>query len=347
MRSCMEDAKQPIGRSRMTQHARMALVGDIGHTNLRLAIADIDELTVGNYASLSTPMFSGIAEAIGTYLKSVPDRPALAGFSVAGSVSENGASIDGLGWTFTRDDIASACGADRVHIVGDTEAVAIALPHLVPHDLHPLGGGEPAAGAPRLVIAPGTRLGVAALIGGDEGAHAMTSHAGLIGFAAETAEEFALLDEVTADAPGISADSVLGARGLMKLARILAHHKGKRTSFASPAALVKAALDDKDAEARMALTQYVRWLARYTADMALAYDARGGVYLNGLARHIVPALDDGGFRHAFDERKDAGGLLRTIPVHVVRAADAGLRGAAAALAGAIARAGSTRHGKAA
>ena len=62
-----------------------------------------------------------------------------------------------------------SCGASfgfaRVHLVNDFEAIAWSLPHLLGADLYALGGGRPvAAGAPVVVLGPGTGLGVAGLV---------------------------------------------------------------------------------------------------------------------------------------------------------------------------------------
>ena len=58
--------------------------------------------------------------------------------------------------------------------------------------------------------------------------------------------------------------------------------------------------------------------------------ARGGVYLTGgIAQKIVPSLQKGLFRAAFDDKAPHGALLRAMPVHVVTHPLAALAGLAA------------------
>lgn len=88
--------------------------------------------------------------------------------------------------------------------------------------------------------------------------------------------------------------------------------------------------------AEEALALFVEWLGRFAGDMALAFGARGGVYLGGgIAPKIIPALEMDGFRKAFEAKGRLSSFLKTVPVHVIKATDAGLRGAAIALSEAI------------
>ncbi len=72
------------------------------------------------------------------------------------------------------------------------------------------------------------------------------------------------------------------------------------------------------------------WLGRVAGDIALLYGARGGLYMGGgLIANIIPALQTGHFREAFESRGDRSAYVAKLPVKVIKtAADAGLRGAA-------------------
>ena len=77
---------------------------------------------------------------------------------------------------------------------------------------------------------------------------------------------------------------------------------------------------------------FVTWLAGFAGDVALLFGARGGVYLGGgIAPKIRKALSGGAFRRAFEEKGRMRSFLAPIPVYVILAEFATLRGAAACL----------------
>ena len=53
----------------MTDHSRQALVGAIGGTYISLAVTDIDELTIANFALLNSADFDNPMQAVERYLK--------------------------------------------------------------------------------------------------------------------------------------------------------------------------------------------------------------------------------------------------------------------------------------
>jgi glucokinase len=64
--------------------------------------------------------------------------------------------------------------------------------------------------------------------------------------------------------------------------------------------------------------------------MALAFMARGGVYVaGGIAPHILPALLDGEFRRAFEAKAPHQALMAQIPTWVVVGENPALKGLAA------------------
>lgn len=315
----------------MTNYSRRALVGDIGGTNMRFAITDIDELTISDFALLSSGDFDDPREAIERYLKTVPDRPDMVALAIAGPVSDGYATMTNRPWIFDREQIRAVTGAKHVHFVNDFEALALALPHLTDYDLIRIGGGGPAADAPMVVLGPGTGMGVAALVNSPAGRVAVATEGGHVTFGARNPEELELLRRIVPEPDFPGAEEVLSGRGLVALYRALSGRT--EGEFRAPD-IVERALADKDPVATQALGQFVAWLGRFAGDIALAYGARGGVYLGGgIAPNIVELMATGAFRAAFDDKGSHAAYVSAIPVHVIKTgADAGLRGAAVALA---------------
>lgn len=314
----------------MSKYSRRALVGDIGGTNMRLAITDIDELTISDFAMLRSGDFDDPREAIERYLKTIPDRPGMVGLAIAGPVSDGYATMTNRPWIFDREQIRAVTQAEHVHFVNDFEALALALPHLTDYDLHQIGGGGPVKDAPMVVLGPGTGLGVAALVNSPAGRVAVATEGGHITFGAQNQEELALLKQIVPDPGFLGAEEILSGRGLVALYRVLS----RRTEgeFRAPD-IVERGLADKDPLALQTLEQFVAWLGRFAADIALAHGARGGVYVGGgIAPNLIDLMSTGAFRAAFENKGSHAAYVASIPVHVIKTgADAGLRGAAIAL----------------
>ena len=320
----------------MTIQSRLALVGDIGGTHARFAISDIDELTISHFVSFRCAMFPSLPAAVAAYMDSIPHRPRMAGLAIAAPVVGEKLKLTNLPWTFTRAELRAAAGVEHLSLVNDFEAQALALPYLVPHDLHRIGGGEPDGHAPKVVLGPGTGLGVAGLVPSLSGWIALASEGGHVTFAAETAEELAIVDRLRDESGHVSAEHLISGPALLKVYRTLGMLRDLPDEAADSVEIVRLALADEDPVAVATLDYFVKWLGRFAGDMALAFGARGGVYLGGgIVPHIIGALETSGFRKAFEDKGESSAYLAPIPVSIIKAGDTGLRGAAVALSLAV------------
>ncbi|BCG73375.1 glucokinase [Mesorhizobium sp. 113-1-2] len=317
--------------------SRTALVADIGGTNARFAIADIDELTIKHFASFQCDLFPSLQAAVKAYMDCIPHRPSIAGFAIAGPVAEETVRMTNLPWSFSRKDLCSASGAKYVHLVNDFEALALSLPFLGPHDLHKIGGREPVDRAPKVVLGPGTGLGVAGLVPSPSGWIPIASEGGHISFAAEDADELSLIKRIAKNEKHVSAERLISGPGLVQIYKALAETQEEAAVLASAPEIVEQALHAENRLALEALGYLERWLGRFAGDMALVYGARGGVYLGGgIPARVFDPSEATAFRLAFFHREfqykgRLSSFLEPIPIFVIKALDAGLRGAAVAL----------------
>ena len=321
----------------MTEFSRQALVADIGHTSIRFALADIDQLTIRDFASMETAMFTGPAEALAAYLRTVPERPSMVSVAIAGAVKDGRAGLSRRDWSFAARDIQRVLDAE-VCLINDLESVALLLPHLVAHDVRAIGGTAKEAKAPQLVLGLGTTMALAARIPAEAGPVAISGPVDAMAFAAQGDAELALIRAVPRRLPYVSVGDVLSASGLVGLERALS--KGPRAAHFNAADVVRAALVHRDPLARQALEQLANWLGGFAGDMTLAYGARGGVFVaGGMARALLPMLEAGAFRAAFEARGARSDALADVPIHIITAPDVCLRGAALAASRAAATGG--------
>jgi glucokinase len=128
----------------------------------------------------------------------------------------------------------------------------------------------------------------------------------------------------------------LSGPGLAELYQAIAASYGQSPAQLQPNDVLVRALSGEDAIAVESLDVFVTWLGRFAGDAALLFGATGGVYLGGgIAPKIARALSSGKFRTAFEQKGRMTAYLAPIPVYVICAEFATLKGAAAALSAAL------------
>lgn len=316
----------------MNPGRRTALIGDIGGTHARFAISDVDEMSIAHFAVFEMSMFSSLQDAIRHYLESIPQRPAIAGFSLAAPVDGDEIAMTYVPWRFTRGEIAEACGAEHVHFVNDIEALALSLPWLNEHDLVKLGGGEPDDEAPKVVLACGSGFGIAGLVRHRDIWIPVSGPAGLAAIGATSERELAIMQAAADESGYVPIWAILSGRGMRTIHRALAGLAGRPSQEMSATDIVHAAVKEEDVFAIETIECFADLLARTAGDTALRFGARGGVYLaGGIPQKILPFLKSDAFRAAFGNKGKASNYLASTPLHAVVANDAGLKGAALAV----------------
>jgi glucokinase len=312
------------------------LVGDIGATNLRFALA---EPGGGGFLLSAERRFAvadhpGLEQAVKAYLASIaPRRPRCGALAVAGPVLGDPIEMTNTGWRWSTEALRNELGLDRLVCLNDVEAQALALPHLPPTVLRFVGGDHASAvaGAPRVVVAPGSGLGVSALVMVDGHAHAIAGEGGHVTMAPETEFERAVYRALAERDRHVSWERVLSGPGIEAIHRESERIDGRKLSGADAAAIAKAA--PRDACAREAMATFGALLGAYAGDLALIFGARGGVFFGG---GIVPAMVDtiaaGPLRLRFEAKGRFQDYLRAIPTAIIVHPNPGLIGAAARLA---------------
>ncbi len=319
-----------------------ALVADIGGTNARFAMADLDTLELASLRQFRCDEQPDLISAALDYARSVQERPRFAAIGVAAPVVGGEIAFTNSPWRFAKSELRTALGLDGLLILNDFEALALSLPHLKGEELHRIGGGEAPPLATKVVLGPGTGIGVAGLQWSGSGWTAISGEGGHIALAAQSPEEFALVDALRAGRERVSVERALSGPGLADLYLGVAKTKGQAVEPLPPGEIVDRAFAGADAIAVETLSRFVTWLGRFAGDVALMFGARGGVYLGGgIAPRIRDMLSEGAFRAAFEDKGRMRGYLAPVPVYVILDAAAALKGAAAGLRAALARDGGT------
>lgn len=313
------------------------LVGDIGATNLRFALAEPGD---GGYRlsaerRLAVADHAGLESAVTTYLRAIAPRQPLGGaLAVAGPVLGDTVEMTNTGWRWSTDALRGALGFERLVCFNDVEAQALALPHLAETDLRSVGRDNPpaVAGAPRVVVAPGSGLGVSALVTVGGHAHAIAGEGGHVTMAPETEFERTVYRALAERDGHVSWERVLSGPGIEAMHRESERIDGRKPSGADAATIVALAAE-RDACAKQAVDTFGALLGAYAGDLALIFGALGGVSFGG---GIVPAMAEmiaaGPLRLRFESKGRFQDYLRAIPTAIITHPNPGLIGAAARLA---------------
>ena len=301
------------------------LLADIGGTNSRFAVAGAygrpEQIVIIENNSVAS-----LEMAIETYLAQTGLRPRAAVLAVA-APTDGGEEVvlTNRSWRFRCSELARRFGFSSLRVLNDFEAIAWALLRLSAGDARPLGKSLSPCDGVKVVLGPGTGLGVAALVPVAKHFHVVASEGGHASFGPQAPDESEIFARLAAAHGRVSAETILSGPGLLRLLRAI----DPQTACETPEAVAAAALAG-EASAQAAARLFVRLLGRFAGGLALTFKATGGVYVaGGVASRLGPLLDEELFRTAFEAHPPYERLLSTIPTLLMNRTEPGLLGCAA------------------
>jgi glucokinase len=307
------------------------LIADIGGTNARFAIVTDSNAEARRFPPIKTADYPTLDAAIQeTVLDKTSDWPRSAVLAVAGPTDGDEIDLTNCDWIVRPKNMLEDPGFERVIVLNDYEAQALAVVALDAEHLKPIGGGERIDSANRVVIGPGTGLGVAGIVHGANTWIPVPGEGGHIDLGPRTDRDYEIFPHVETIGGRVSGEQILCGRGLLNLYRAIAKADDMDAEFTKPEEITAAAIEGTDEMAGETVALFLEYLARVAGDMALVFMARGGIYLTGGITHkLLPMIDDSAFRAAFDDKEPHRDLLSSTPVYVIMHDQAPLEGLAA------------------
>ena len=309
------------------------LVCDIGGTNVRLARVAEPGGTPRILCHIKTADHPDLADAV----RSQPgwqagnDRSMLV--CAAGPARDRAITLTNAGWTIDGPTVAKRLQLEQGLLLNDFEAQALALSALPTDWRRPIGAPAEKPTETRIVLGPGTGLGLAGLTRVQGKWLPFPSEAGHADFGPADASEERLWPHLARAHGRVSAETVCSGPGLGRLHAARLADRGLPDEKLDGVAVVERALRDPRGDEAETVRMFWRLVARFSGDMALAFLARGGVTLSGgVLPRVVELLDDVAFRGAFEAKSPMEGLLRGIATSLLVAPDAVLAGMAAVAA---------------
>lgn len=309
------------------------VVGDIGGTHARFAIARIDDSgrpEIGPMKRYRTRDHAGLGPAWALFESDhgapLPKRAALA---VAAPIEGEVLRFMNSAWRIPRFGIAGELGLEHLTLLNDFGAVAHAVSVLGENELEPVTGPSTLPGDGVVtVMGPGTGLGVAMLDRRAGKVAVIETEAAHIAFAPLDPEEEALSDTLVERYGRASVERVVSGPGLID---IYDHLGGAADVDPNRAGdLWSAAIDGSDALAAHALDILVRCFGAAAGDISLAHGAMGVAITGGLANRIVHLLRTPMFAARFTAKGRYRERMQRVPVVLATCPEPGLLGAAVA-----------------
>lgn len=309
------------------------VVGDIGGTNARFAIAELGEGApprIGAISLYRAKDHDGLASAWAAYRAEAGGAlPEAASLALAAPIDGDELVFTNSGWRIDRRTIAGALGLARLHLLNDYGAVAHAVSVLPAEGLVSLCGPDmpiPSEGIVT-VLGPGTGLGVAILARRAGRVEVIETEAAHIGFAPQTEFEEGLARAIQARLGRCSVERIVSGPGLVE---ILACSLGKGPDEFVSAEVWDAALTGSDPLAAWALDVLIGALGTAAGDFSLAHGSTGVVLTGGLANRMRARLATGLFHTRFTDKGRYAARMARIPIRLATEPEPGLLGAAMA-----------------
>jgi len=295
------------------------LVGDVGGTKVLLALAD-EAGGLHACRRVASADFQNFDALLAEYLRDVA-RPIEGGcLAVAGPVADDGrtAKITNLPWAIDAAALEARFGLGRLALINDFAGVALGVGMLEPGQLVTVRVGAPVADGLKLVLGAGTGMGVAALLG----ERVLPSEGGHVGFSPQDATQARIHAALLAAHGRVTVERVLSGAGLAAIHQIL------NDECIAPEEVGRRALGGERA-ARATVEVFFACYGAFAGDMALAFMARGGVFLaGGVTQRLLPLLAESPFLAAFNAKAEHAALVAGMPVLAATDPEIGLIGAA-------------------
>jgi glucokinase len=301
----------------------MNLVGDIGGTRTRLALADAQH-RLHEAAVFLNDDYPDFPALLGAWLATLPQPPVRGCLAVAGPANATTRSLSLTNrpdWQIDLAVLESRFDLQNIRLANDFAAAAMGVPACA-DTAQVLQAGVAAKDGACLVIGAGTGLGVAVLVPNNGGYQVLPGEGGHFGFAPQNEVQDALCRHLRLTHGRVITEHVVSGGGLAAIHAFL--HKETLT----PAQVAQAA----GAGETKALDSFDLFAAAYGAvagDYALASMSRGGIFLaGGIAAANIKLMQRGAFLDAFRKKGVYADLVSSMPVSILTDPLLGLHGAA-------------------
>ncbi|NOR20066.1 MAG: glucokinase, partial [Xanthomonadales bacterium] len=284
------------------------LIGDIGGTNARFALARPQQAGFSNELTLDCADYETAEQGIEDYLErcdcAVPDVICLA---AAGPVVDDSVRFTNNHWVIGGQELRQKFPAAGVKLLNDFEAIAYSIPMLEQSDLSTVGlipsklDGK--SDFNLCLLGPGTGLGEAGLLGRGGNIYPIVGEGSHAGFAPESRIQFEVLKQLRERYERVSDERLISGPGLENIYWALRKIHGKPATKITTAEIFSRVLANEDVIAAESTQLFYEALGQVAGNLVLALGAFDGVYLaGGIVKRYPDLLTTSSFRSGFENK---------------------------------------------
>ena len=309
------------------------LIGDIGGTNARFALADSTNPGFADEATLQCADYASADIAIKQYLDEVgAPSPDVICLAAAGPIVEHRVRFTNNPWSIDSDELADEFGINRVRLLNDFEAIAYSIPFLQSSDCMPFGLPDPqpldddhyTVG----ILGPGTGLGAVGLRKYNDLLIPIAGEASHGGFAPESQVQIDMLSALRERFDRVSSERFVSGPGLENIYWALCRIHGEQKPQLEAAEIFARAKERSDSRSAEAVQVFFEILGQVAGDFALALGAKDGIYIaGGIVRRYPELLENSRFRSGFEAKGRHRSIMEQVPTQLILHEQPGLLGA--------------------
>lgn len=277
------------------------LIADIGGTNARFAAFQNDRLLAS--ATYETGQGESLLSMARGFCRRITQPPDIAVVATAGPVINNSVKLTNSDQFLSGKGLCTAVGASQAHVINDFAAAAWAMLDVTSDELQSISGTARPASGTRLVIGPGTGLGVGVLSCCHGRYYSLVGEGGHIGISPRNRLEVEAFEALRAiwpevffgDTLTLEAEGILSGTGLPVFYRAVQTTEGVSPTDMRPEAIFSAARAGTDPIASTVVAIFKAHLAQIAGDLGLAFGAGGGIFFTGGIALKNPWLFDAEF----------------------------------------------------
>ena len=307
------------------------LVGDVGGTNCRLALAEktaFGTIELHHSERFSVNQYKHFHDVVHEYLISKKVKPKQAAFAFAGPKFDDEIRMTNVDWMVSENDLIKEFGFSRAVVLNDFVAMANGA-RVIPDDgFEILIPGKVNYNKPVAVLGPGTGLGVSCILPGRP-PRIIATEGGHSSFSAQSELELLILKYWQKKISYVSSEILISGPGLFRIYSALCNILGETAVCTRENEIVAAAEANPNSVARQSVIVFCNMLATFSGNIAFTTGATGGVVLaGGVTRHISPFIAESNFIKRFRVRGHGTWFMQEIPVRIIKAHFVALYGAA-------------------
>ena len=310
------------------------LVGDIGGTNARFALANPQESSFSDVQSLRCAEFASANDAIQQYLADVgASSPDVICLAAAGPIVEQTVRFTNNSWRISAADLRQHFQIESVRLLNDFEAIGYSVPMLSSDDLMTVGlpKATPLEADHFMIgiLGPGTGLGAVGLRKYDDLLIPIVGEASHGGFAPESQIQIDLLSAFRERYDRVSVERLISGPGIENIYWALSRIHEEQRAPLTAAEIFAKAMDRSDARAVETVQMFFEIFGQVAGDYALAIGAEDGVFIaGGIVRRYPELLEESRFRNGFEAKGRHRPLMEHIATQLILHEQPGLLGAA-------------------